>query len=467
MAILTVAGGKKVFHEGLYPHIAQQIEVSEVLFPKTREDRRRIGPQKIMVLKTPQYGNMLAIDDVVQTTEEIDDESAYHESLVHLAVNSCIRTPRTALLIGCDGGTLREVVKYGCFEKIVVVDIDRTVIDIVKRFLPSIPNGAWEDPRVSLVIADGAKYATEARRQRKQFDVIIVDSPDPIGPASSLFKRTFYLDIAKVLSPDGVVIRQTGSSVFQPDEMPSNFRLMHEIFDTGDVRAFITSVPTYIGGYFTLVAASPKKDNFKKSLHGLRRRFERRMKRQHRESLYWYDTKMHVAAMVLPKGLRKTLEQSEWGREVIIDLYGCDYGIISSTEKLREFASKLCDVIKMKPFGDPIIPDFGHAKSRTAGPSLVQLIETSAIVAHYSTHWGLVVINIFTCATLEAEEAVRFCIKFLGAEKASWRLLVRGRRFMSTEETLDTFVTVRDGRSFTTSAQHYQLDTKKTRKKRA
>ena len=137
---------------------------------------------------------------------------------------------------------------------------------------------------------------------------------------------------------------------------------------------------------------------------------------------------MHRSAMILPRELQSSLKKTEYGQELIVDLYDCDYSVISSREKLYQFSRKMCQVIKMKPYGQPLIPDFGHSLSKTAGPSLVQLIASSSIVAHYSPHWRLVCLNIFTCTSFDPASALQFAKDFFGAARSVAFLLKRGSR---------------------------------------
>lgn len=437
------------FFEELFSDVSQGFRVTNVLHDEQTTDECGQLLHRLIVLETPRFGKVLILDGVVQTTEA--DEYLYHEPLVHCAALSCFNLPESALLIGCDGGTLREAVKYSSFRRIDVIDIDRKVIEIIKTHIPSISNGAFQDPRVFITIADGALFAKEARQLGNQYDLIVIDSPDPIGPAQSLFRTSFYLDLAAILSDGGVLIRQTGSSAFQPDEMPSNFRQMLEIFPNGDVCGFMTAVPAYIGGYFTFVAASHSRGIFAHTLEYLVERF----KTLSGNTFNWYSPDMHRAAMVLTPEIQRSIDKSEFGRDLLLDLYECNPAIISSTEKLHEFAREICHVIGMKPYGDPIIPNFGFAKSKTAGPSLVQLIETSAITAHYSPHWRMVLKNIFTCSALDAESAVIFSMKFFNATQAKWRVVIRGGRLLRYEPQLFVYKTMRNGNSFDTSTEVY------------
>lgn len=403
------------FKEELYPDYAQVIKVSKVLAEKITRDKKRRPLQKIFVLKTPRFGKILVLDGIVQLTEA--DEKYYHEPFVHIPLLSHPNPKHILIIGGGDGGILRETVKHP-LSSVCLVDIDKDVIGLTKKYMPDLAGKSWQDSRLRIYIEDGAKFV---KQTKKKFDVIIIDSPDPVGPAKSLFQTSFYLDCRKALSPNGIVIRQTGSSILQPEEMPSNFRQMEEIFP--DVQAFLTAVPTYVGGYFTFVSGSLQKNIFKTALPHLGKRFKKlKIKTE------WYTPNMHKAAMILPRELESSLKKTEYGQELVVDLYDCDYSTISSRKKLYQFAKEICQVIGMKPYGEPFIPDFGHSMSKTAGPSLVQLIESSSITAHYSPHWRMICLNVFTCTSFDAKKTLQFAKKFFGSGRAAAFLLKRGPR---------------------------------------
>lgn len=297
--------GKKLwFFEELYPDITQGFEVTKVLYEEMSHDAKGKPLQDLKVLKTPRHGTVLVIDGIVQTTT--NDEIYYHEPIVHCAVNSCPHLPQSALLIGCDGGTLREMVKYTSLKRIDVVDIDRKVIDLMLKYMPSVPGKSFSDHRVNLTIADGFDYVKDRVKEQRKYDVIVVDSPDPIGAGASLFKKEFYRDLSNILAPGGVLIRQTGSAALQSKEMPDNYRAFREVFPKGDIQGFISAVPTYYGGYFTFMAVSNQKGVFKAALKGLSERI--RQQGLDMKKMQWYSLDMHHAAMVLPAWMQAKLK---------------------------------------------------------------------------------------------------------------------------------------------------------------
>lgn len=408
------------FKEDLFPDVSQMIKVSKVLFHKVTKDKKGKKLQDLYILDTPRFGKMLTLDGAVQLTEA--DEKYYHEPLAHCALFSH-PNPKSVLIIGGgDGGLLREVVKHPV-KSITQVEIDSDVINLTKKYTPEFSQKSWEDKRLELIIDDGAEFV---KKTKKKYDVILLDTPDPIGPAKSLFRTTFYHDCKKVLNPGGIIIRQTGSSLLQPEEMPSNFRQMEEIFP--EVKVFLTSVATYLGGYFTFVAASPQKGIFKKALPQISKRYKKI-----KPKTEWYTPQMHKASMTIPRELESSLKKSDYGIELIVDLYGCDYETLTSHNKLYQFAKDICKVINMKAYGEPLIPDFGFSLSKTAGPSLVQLIESSSITAHYSPHWGMVCMNIFTCRSFDPQKTLDFVKEFFKASRARAFLLKRGPRLFEKD----------------------------------
>jgi S-adenosylmethionine/arginine decarboxylase-like enzyme len=115
-----------------------------------------------------------------------------------------------------------------------------------------------------------------------------------------------------------------------------------------------------------------------------------------------------------------------FGQELILNLYDCDLAKISSAEEIERFVIDLCDnVIHMKRYGDPLIPHFGHENPVTSGYSLVQLIETSSITAHFSEYKRSVYLNIFSCAWFDPQEATAFCTEFFCAQRVESTLVKR------------------------------------------
>lgn len=210
--------------------------------------RHKTDFQELVVFETPAFGRVLALDGVIQTTEA--DEFAYHEMLVHVPLFAHGRMRRVLIIGGGDGGTLREVLRHDVDEA-VMVEIDRTVIDICREHMPTLSAGAFDDPRAEVVIADGIAYVAGGGAP---FDAILVDSTDPVGPGESLFTPEFYGKCKKRLTPGGVLVTQNGVAFMQPDEVTTTHRRLAPQF--ADAGFYVTAVPTYVGGMMTLAWAT-------------------------------------------------------------------------------------------------------------------------------------------------------------------------------------------------------------------
>lgn len=273
--------------ELLYPDIKILIEGNPVYKKKTPY-------QNLEVHDTPRLGKVLMLDNTIQTAEA--DEFIYHEMLVHplLLLHP---SPKNVLIIGAgDGGALREVLKHK-INKATIVEIDADVIELSKKYLPSISDKAFDSNNVQIVIGDGAKFVADTE---EKFDIVIVDSPDPVGAAKILFSNKFYSDIHRVLNSKGMMIRQTGSTMFQPDEIKENHKVLKTIFPC--VYAQIAAIPTYVGGFFSFLIASKDKNANKTTLAAINKRYEK-LKLKTR----YYNPDIHFASTKLPNYLKERL----------------------------------------------------------------------------------------------------------------------------------------------------------------
>ena len=206
--------------------------------------------QDIMLLETATHGRVLLLDGVVQITER--DEFAYQEMIAHVPV-LMHGSARNVLIIGAgDGGVLRRVLDHRHVEKAVMVEIDGEVVRLAKEFMPSIGGEAWVDPRADVIVGDGIAYVRQATAG--SFDVIIVDSTDPVGVGEVLFTEEFYGNCHRVLTEDGVIVNQCGVPFMQSAELRDTSHLRAKVFP--HVSAYVVAVPTYVGGFMTLGIAA-------------------------------------------------------------------------------------------------------------------------------------------------------------------------------------------------------------------
>jgi spermidine synthase len=268
----------------------QRFEVSRVV----HRDRSKF--QDLVIFENPRFGRVLTLDGVVQTTEK--DEPSYHEMLTHVPLFAHGRAARVLIIGGGDGGALREVLRHKGVRSATLVELDRTVIDACLEHMPTLSDGAFDDARADVVIADGVKYVAESSADT--FDVILVDSTDPIGPGEVLFTEEFYADCKRCLAPGGVLVTQNGVPFFQPDEVTTTYRRLTPLF--ADVAFYLTVVPSYVGGFMALGWASDDESLREVSVRDLRARVE-----VEGFSADYYSPEIHKAAFELPPFIAKLM----------------------------------------------------------------------------------------------------------------------------------------------------------------
>lgn len=269
------------FSESLYPDFKQSFSISEIVY----EGRTEF--QDIIIFQTQRFGRVLALDGIIQTTEV--DEFCYHEMIAHIPLVAHGACKKVLIIGGGDGGTLREVLKHP-IEKAVVVELDKTVIEICMRHLPSLSGGAFDNPKTDLRILDGLTYVRETH---EKFDIIIIDSTDPIGPGKALFSEIFYRNCSKCLNENGILVTQSGVTWMQSDVARKTFENLNNIFLDADF--FLAQVPTYGAGFMTFGWGS----NNKISKMISRNELERRMSKLNLNTKY-YNSSVHRGAFFLP-----------------------------------------------------------------------------------------------------------------------------------------------------------------------
>ena len=249
--------------------------------------------QKVDIYASQRWGEVLVLDGIFQTTER--DEFIYHEMLTHVPMFGCANPRRVMIVGGGDGGILREVLKHD-IEHVDMVEIDRTVVEYCIEHMPTLNDAGriYADPRASLVIEDAFEFI---KREQNRYDVILVDSTDPIGAAEVLFSRTFYQLCREALNPGGVLALQDGVSFLQPDEARGSMRLLREL--GLKARCYLVGVPTYYGGNMSLGYASDDLAAMTPHIETLQTRFDRaRVDTRH------YTPELHVASFALPRWLQ-------------------------------------------------------------------------------------------------------------------------------------------------------------------
>lgn len=239
--------------------------------------------QEIEVVESEPFGKILLIDGVIMLTEA--DEFCYHEMVAHVPL--CVHKKAQKILVigGGDGGTVREILKHDKVKEVDVCEIDKKVIEISKRHFPYLAN-SFNDPKVKIYCEDGNEFV---KAHKNEYDIIIVDSSDPIGPAEVLFRREFFEAMFRSLKDDGIVVTQAESFFYHSGIIKSIFSFIRDIYPISEY--YYTLVPTYPSGVIGFTFCSKRYhpiNNFKET-EALKL-----------NDLKYYDRDIHKAAFSLP-----------------------------------------------------------------------------------------------------------------------------------------------------------------------
>ena len=230
------------FTEEWLPGLRLSVRVRSIVFTKKTKF------QELSIYDTEQLGRIMTLDNVIQTTEV--DEYIYHESLVHVPLFSHPNPESVLIIGGGDGGSLREVLKHRSVKRATMVDIDGDVVQASKDYLPQWNTG-FSDPRANVLIGDGLFFVEKARAE---YDAVIVDSTDPVGPGESLFTEEFYSNVKRALRPGGVVSAQTENPILMPDVVKGILDTFRKVFPVAEI--YTAPVPTYPGGWWSFTCAT-------------------------------------------------------------------------------------------------------------------------------------------------------------------------------------------------------------------
>ena len=283
------------FTETLHEGYRASIQIRQTLFDS------RSGRQHLVIADSVRFGTLVTLDGVTQLTSA--DEYVYHEMLSHVPMLAHGGVEQVLIIGGGDGGMAEEVFKHSSVQKITLVEIDPWVVGVSKRHLRDVNGGAFDDPRLELVIADGKDFAgsTEAR-----FDLIVVDSTDPHGPGKPLFEPDFYADCRRILRPGGVIVTQNGVPFFQEAELEQTMRSFTSLF--ADATCYLAAVPTYVGGFMAFGWGTDDPGLRQVPVDTLARRLDASgiVPR-------YYTPEVHLASFALPRFILDIVERARAG----------------------------------------------------------------------------------------------------------------------------------------------------------
>ena len=265
------------------------LKVEEIL------DHHRSDFQDVLVFKSSHYGTVLVLDGVIQVTER--DEFSYQEMIAHIPLFAHPHPQKVLVIGGGDGGVLREIARHPTVQEIVICEIDKNVIEVSKKYLPTMAVG-FNDPRVTVHIMDGAKFMEQ---HKDTFDVIITDSSDPVGPASVLFETPFYDAMHASLRDGGIVCTQGECMWLHLDLIRPLVQSISHKFTS--VEYAYTTIPTYPSGQIGFIVAAKNKRE------GCQQPVRRKADDDAAilKDLKYYTPELHKASFVLPAFARRSI----------------------------------------------------------------------------------------------------------------------------------------------------------------
>lgn len=244
--------------------------------------------QTLDVYETKQYGRLLVLDGCVMTTDE--DEFVYHEMLSHVPLHTHPNPKNVLVVGGGDGGIIREVIKHPSVERAVLAEIDGAVVEASKKYFPHIAQGL-ADSRVDVQIVDGIKYVED---HPDTFDVILIDSTDPVGPAVGLFQQSFYQSVFRALKEDGIMAAQTESPFVNKDLIRAVNESLAATFPI--TKLYLANVPTYPTGLWSFTMGSKKYR-------------PQDVNECHVKGTKYYSLEMHHASLALPPFVKELVKE--------------------------------------------------------------------------------------------------------------------------------------------------------------
>ena len=199
--------------------------------------------QQIDFFHSRAFGNVMTLDGLMMTTER--DEFFYHEMIVHIPMLTHPNPEYVLVIGGGDGGTVREILKHPSVKRVDMVEIDGDVIEGCKKYQPTI-SCALDDPRVNVLVQDAVEFIKD---KENEYDVVLSDSTDPIGPGEGLFNDNFYNNVKRALKKGGIVVPQTEGPFAQSENMRKTYQMLRRVFK--NVAPYCGPMPTYPGGYWS------------------------------------------------------------------------------------------------------------------------------------------------------------------------------------------------------------------------
>jgi spermidine synthase len=277
---------RRRIHETLFDDLGFRMtyEAERVLYELHTEH------QHLVLFEHPFFGKMLMLDGATQVTTT--DEFVYHEMMTHVPIFAHGRVKEVLVVGGGDCGIAEEVLKHKSVRRLTQVEIDASVVEFSREHFPEFTGPVFADKRFDLVIDDGVNYVA---RTDRRFDVIIVDSTDPLGPGKVLFSDKFYAACRRCMTKGAVMVTQNGVPIFQSNELTEGIAKFRKLFADGS--CYVAAIPTYVGGHMAMGWATDNANLRRASVKTIAGRYR---KAGRFPTKYW-TPEVHVAAFALPR----------------------------------------------------------------------------------------------------------------------------------------------------------------------
>ncbi len=275
-------------------------ENSGFFFRKGTLLEQGITPHQIYeVWDTPQLGRLFRLDGCFMTSER--DEFFYHENMIHPAMISHPDPGSVLIIGGGDGGSADEVFKHPSVKRIVLVELDKAVVDLSRKYLESVHHGSLDDPRIEILIENGLKYVREiGPKEEERFDLIVLDLTDPIGPAAELYSARFMAECKALLNEGGIFVLNIGPPIYSPGWVSGLIKNLSRVFQI--VAPYFVYIPIY-GSLWGMGCASDTRDPREMS----RVHVDEIIRKRALADLQYYNGATHEAGFALPEYLKKIL----------------------------------------------------------------------------------------------------------------------------------------------------------------
>ena len=257
-----------------------------------RIEQSRTQFQALEIHDTPQFGKLFRLDGCFMSSEK--EEFVYHENLIHPAAVAHPNPKKVLIVGGGDGGSSEEALKHPSVERVTLVELDGKVVEIAKAHFGQIHRGAFDDPRLELRIEDGLRFLAETR---EKFDLIALDLPDPIGPASALYEEAFFRSCKRALAAGGAMTLHMGSPIAKPEQVKNHFERLARVFAVA--RPYVMFIPLY-GSLWSMACCSDTLDPLALKAEEI----DLRIAKRELAHLQYYNGATHHGVFALPNFVR-------------------------------------------------------------------------------------------------------------------------------------------------------------------